>query len=95
MTPIPTRYKLFFTVPPSSLQKCKTAVFATGAGTYPGGKYTHVAFETTGLGQFLPGQGANPNIGAVGNLEKVEETKVEVLCVGKGVVERAVEALKG
>jgi hypothetical protein len=35
-----------------------------------------------------------PNIGAVGQLEKVQETKVEVLCVGHETMERSVNALK-
>jgi hypothetical protein len=35
-----------------------------------------------------------PNLGAVGQLEKVQETKVEVLCVGRETMERSVNALK-
>lgn len=42
----------------------------------------------------MPGDGARPNIGAVGRLERVEEVRVEVLCVGREVVERVVRALK-
>lgn len=53
-----------------------------------------VCFETQGIGQFLPGEGAVPNIGAVGKLERVAETKVEVLCVGKDVMTGAVDSLK-
>ena len=88
------RYKLIFTVPHSSLEACKDAIFAVGAGTYPGGKYTNVCFEIPGLCQFRPGEGAKPNIGSVGQLEKVEEMKVEILCVGQPVMSKAVEALK-
>lgn len=53
-----------------------------------------VCFETQGTEQFLPGEGAVPNIGAVGKLERVAETKVEVLCVGKDVMTGAVDSLK-
>ena len=53
-----------------------------------------VCFETSGIGQFLPAEGAAPNIGAVGKLERVPETRVEVLCVGKDVMTGAVESLK-
>ncbi|KAF6240054.1 hypothetical protein HO173_001664 [Letharia columbiana] len=88
------RYKLIFTVPHSSLEACKSAVFAKGAGSYPGGKYSMVCFEVPGTGQFLPGEGAVPNIGAVGKLERVPETRVEVLCVGKDVMTGAVDSLK-
>ncbi|OJJ50578.1 hypothetical protein ASPZODRAFT_148069 [Penicilliopsis zonata CBS 506.65] len=88
------RYKLIFFVPHPDLEKCKEAIFATGAGTFPGGKYSKTCFQTPGRGQFLPTGEANPAIGAVGVLEHVEEMKVEVLCVGRGVMLAAVEALK-
>ena len=65
-----------------------------GAGSYPDGKYSMVCFETQGTGQFLPGEGAVPNIGAVGKLERVPETRVEVLCVGTDVMTGAVDSLK-
>ncbi len=67
------RYMLHFYVPHSSLQTCKTALFAAGAGTYPGGKYSQACFEIAGTGQFRPDEGAVPNIGTVGQVEKVEE----------------------
>ncbi|KAL9615258.1 MAG: hypothetical protein Q9167_000352 [Letrouitia subvulpina] len=88
------RYKLTFTVPHHALEVCKSAVFSAGAGTYPGGKYSQVCFETTGTGQFMPGAGAQPNIGAIGKIERVEETKVEVLCVGRDIMIAAVDKLK-
>lgn len=87
------RYKLIFFVPHADLEKCKEAVFATGAGTFPGGKYTKVCFQTPGRGQFLPTAAAKPAIGSVGALETVEEMKVEVLCVGREVMIQAVQAL--
>jgi len=88
------RYKLSFTVPPSSLSACKSALFAAGAGTHPGGKYTHVSFETAGVGQFKPCEGAVPSLGEVGRLERVEEVRCEVLCVGEEVMRRAVGELR-
>ncbi|KAI5798957.1 hypothetical protein EDC01DRAFT_24467 [Geopyxis carbonaria] len=97
------RYKLIFYVPRPSLEAVKSGVFAAGAGTYPGGKYTSCSFETNGVGQFLPDaeRGANPTIGKLQDdgsiqyrLEKVEEVKCEVLCIGRSCLEKAVEALK-
>ncbi|KAK4964108.1 hypothetical protein LTR66_012471 [Elasticomyces elasticus] len=68
------RYKLVFFTPPVDLPKIKAAIFAAGAGTYPGpGNYTEVCFTTTGLGQFKPGAGSNPTIGALGEVEEVAE----------------------
>lgn len=87
------KYKLIFFVPHPHAEVCKDAVFKTGAGSFPGGLYTRCCFQTPGTGQFLPGQGANPNIGAVGNVESVEEMKVEVMCLGKPIMKAAVEAL--
>ena len=92
-TPLP-RYKLIFYVPYPSLSLCKSAIFAAGAGSYPGGKYTQTCFEIPGTGQFLPNNSAKPNIGEVGKLERVEEMRVETICVGRDVVEKAVDALK-
>ncbi|KAK1147020.1 hypothetical protein N8T08_002348 [Aspergillus melleus] len=90
---IPDRYKLVFFVPHSHLDTVKDAVFATGAGTFPGGKYVKCCFQMPGQGQFMPAGGANPAIGAVGTLEYVEEMKVEVMCLGRSIMLHAVEAL--
>ena len=39
--------------------------------------------------EFRPGDGANPHIGLIDALEKVEEARVETLCVGEDVVKKA------
>jgi len=89
------RYKLIFYIPPKDLQAAKEAIFATGAGSYPGqGNYTEVCFTTPGIGQFRPGSTANPHIGTPGELEEVGEVKVEILCVGQQITRAAVAALK-
>ncbi|KAJ4286900.1 hypothetical protein N0V88_007844 [Collariella sp. IMI 366227] len=90
-----TKYKLVFHVPPSALEACKTAIFAAGAGRYPGaGNYTECCFTVLGTGQFRPGDAANPHIGKVGALEHVEEACVSTLCVGEETARNAVAALK-
>jgi len=95
IVPAATRFKLVFFVPLSALEVCKAAVFAAGAGRYPGpGNYTECCWTATGTGQFRPGDAANPHIGNVGTLEKVEEARVETLCIGEDVARKAVEALK-
>ena len=89
------RFKLVFFAPLTAVAACKTAIFTAGAGRYPGpGGYTECCFTTNGTGQFRPVDAANPNIGSVGQLEEVEETRVETLCVGESVARQAVEALK-
>jgi len=90
-----TRFKLIFHVPTSALEACKSAIFAAGAGRYPGhGNYTECCWTVIGTGQFRPGDGANPRIGTVGKLETVEEARVETLCVGEDVTRKVVAALK-
>jgi hypothetical protein len=90
-----TRFRLVFSVPTSALDTCKAAIFAAGAGRYPGpGNYTECCWTIIGTGQFRPGNSANPHIGNIGALETVEEARVETLCVGEDVVRKAVEALK-
>lgn len=90
-----SKFKLVFFVPTASLDIVKKAVFAAGAGRFPGpGNYTECAWQTLGTGQFRPGDAANPNIGKVGVLEHVEEVRVETLCVGEDVARKAVDALK-
>ena len=89
------RFKLVFFVPSSALETCKTAIFTAGAGRFPGpGNYTECCFTTMGTGQFRPGDTANPHLGKVGELEYVEEARVETLCVGEEVMKNAVKALK-
>lgn len=91
----PARFKLVFFTPPSALEACKAAIFAAGAGRYPGaGNYTECCWSAMGIGQFRPGDTANPHIGSVGALEEVQEARVETLCVGEDIARKAVEALK-
>ncbi len=89
------RFKLVFYVPKSALAACKAAIFAAGAGRYPGpGNYTECCWTAMGTGQFRPGDTANPHIGSVGALEEVQEAKVETVCLSEDVAKKAVEALK-
>ena len=53
------------------------ALAAAGAGAI--GDYSHCSFATAGTGQFKPLAGAHPTIGQVGKLERVAETKLEMV----------------
>jgi dinuclear metal center YbgI/SA1388 family protein len=53
------------------------ALSAAGAGRI--GDYSHCSFATAGTGQFKPLEGANPTIGSIGKLERVAETKLEMV----------------
>ncbi|MCE9663546.1 YqfO family protein [Halomonas sp. M5N1S17] len=84
-------YKLAFYVPVEDAEAVKEAVFATGAGRI--GNYEACCFQTPGTGQFRPLDGASPHIGQVGDLEQVEELKVELVCEDD-LIEEAVAALR-
>lgn len=84
-------WKLEFYVPESHLEKVKTAVFAAGAGKI--GNYCCCSWETLGEGQFKPLPGSEPYVGAQGEVEKVDEYKVELVCES-GALDKAIEALK-
>ncbi|KAK3698288.1 hypothetical protein LTR37_016996 [Vermiconidia calcicola] len=87
--------ELVFFAPPQHLMSLKDAIFATGAGSHPGlDNYTQCCFTTPGVGQFLPGDSANPAIGQPGKVEEVGEVRCEMLCVGQEIAKDAVEALK-
>jgi hypothetical protein len=88
------RYKLVYMVPASALVATKFAIFSAGAGRFPGGQYTECAFTSIGKGQFRPSDQANPHIGKVGELEEVEEARVETICIGEDIARAAVKALK-
>lgn len=84
-------YKLAFFAPVADAEPVKEAVFATGAGRI--GDYEACCFQTRGTGQFRPLAGADPHIGRVGDLEQVEELKVELVCEDS-LIGKAIEALR-
>lgn len=67
---------LVFFVPVPDTEAVLEALFATGAGRFGG--YDRCAYMTPGRGQFRPLAGANPTIGEVGQMEYVDENRVEV-----------------
>ncbi|MGY2292308.1 NGG1p interacting factor NIF3 [Pseudomonas sp. SDO528_S397] len=84
-------YKLCFFVPDSHVEAVKSAVFAAGGGRI--GHYDSCAWQVLGRGQFRAMQGSQPFIGQVGQVETVDEWKVE-LVVADALIEAVVAALK-
>ncbi|WP_085616714.1 MULTISPECIES: NGG1p interacting factor NIF3 [unclassified Pseudomonas] len=84
-------YKLAFFVPASHVEVVKAAVFAAGGGRI--GDYDHCAWQTLGQGQFRPLDGSQPFLGQTGQVEVVEEWKVE-LVVADDLIAQVVAALK-
>ncbi|PXX88735.1 NGG1p interacting factor NIF3 [Marinobacter vulgaris] len=84
-------YKMCYFVPESHLEITKTALFESGAGRV--GDYDCCAWQCKGQGQFRPLDGSSPYLGKTGEVEQVEEFRVELVCRDE-VIRAAVQALK-
>jgi dinuclear metal center YbgI/SA1388 family protein len=69
--------KLTVHVPAADAERLREVLARAGAGRI--GDYDHASFSSAGEGRFRPLTGANPTIGAVGDLEVVDEVRVEVV----------------
>lgn len=70
-------YKLAVFVPPSHRERLLDALAQAGAGVI--GNYSHCSYNIEGFGTFRPMDGADPYSGEIGNLERVEETRIETM----------------
>jgi dinuclear metal center YbgI/SA1388 family protein len=64
-------------VPRDNAEAVQAAVFEAGAGHI--GDYSHCSWSVSGIGQFLPHEGASPAVGSVGTVERVPEDRFEVV----------------
>ncbi|EFQ83511.1 dinuclear metal center protein, YbgI family [Aeromicrobium marinum DSM 15272] len=78
-------------VPVGDASAVAAAMHAAGAGKV--GDYDQAVFGTTGIGSFRPLAGARPAIGTVGEIEHVEEARLE-LVAPRTVREAVREALR-
>ena len=69
--------KLVVFVPHADAEALIEALAAAGAGRL--GDYDHCTWTTAGEGRFRPLPGADPAIGSIGRLERVPETRVEMV----------------
>jgi len=84
-------YKLNYFVPTEAKEATKQALFEIGVGRYE--NYECCSFETQGTGQFKPIDNANPHLGELNKIEKVQEYKVEMIC-SDALIKKAIEVLK-
>lgn len=84
-------YKISFFVPVNDAEFVKMAMFDAGAGKI--GNYDRCSFETRGIGQFRALSGAIPSVGVIGELEKIEELKVEMVCIDN-CIQQVIQAMK-
>jgi len=66
-------------IPETHLEEVKTALFNAGAGRYEG--YDCCSWQVAGEGQFRALEGSKPFIGEEGTIERVNEYRVEMICV--------------
>lgn len=83
--------KIVVYVPIAETQEMIDALAAAGAGRI--GDYDRAAWSSTGEGTFRPLAGANPSIGQVGAIERVGESRVEMV-LPRRLRRTVVEALR-
>jgi len=93
----PTTYEPLFKfavyTPESAVDAVLNAAAEAGAGRI--GNYTECSFQTRGTGTFRGGPGARPAIGEAGRLERVDETRLEMVVPQRelsGVIAAVIEA---
>jgi hypothetical protein len=84
-------FKLVYFVPEEARDATREACFAAGGGHI--GAYERCSWYTAGTGTFLPGEGAEPSIGAVGEEERMAEYRVEMV-VPEEALRAVVDALR-
>jgi len=84
-------YQISFYIPTDHCEVVKEKMFKAGAGTI--GNYEACSWQVLGEGQFRPMEGSNPFLGEQDKLEKVQEYKVEMLCVAERLTS-AIKAMK-
>jgi hypothetical protein len=72
------RAMIVVNVPTGEADALRKAIGDAGGGKL--GDYSYCSFSIKGVGRFLPNEKANPAIGTIGQLEIVEEERVEVSC---------------
>lgn len=86
-----TLYKLVTFVPDDYLGPVRTALAAAGAGVI--GNYEECSFTLAGIGTYRPQKGARPMQGEIGQLEMVDEHRLEMR-VPEAAVAEVLKALQ-
>jgi dinuclear metal center YbgI/SA1388 family protein len=69
--------RLITFAPADRAEEVRQAMFAAGAGTI--GNYDECSFNSTGVGTFRPGEGADPYVGEIGKRAEEKEMKIETI----------------
>jgi dinuclear metal center YbgI/SA1388 family protein len=82
--------KLVVFVPTSHEERVRQAIGNAGSGSI--GNYSHCTFSAVGSGRFLPGENTNPYIGQAGQLETVDEVRIETI-VPEAILKKVITAM--
>ena len=77
--------------PKDSGNDVRLAIGKAGGGVI--GNYSYCAFVSSGHGYFMPMEGSDPAMGKQGEIEKVEEVRIEFVCE-KDKVQSVIEAIR-
>ena len=75
---MPTHLKIVVYAPASHADKIRDALAKSGAGHI--GNYDYCSFSVKGTGRFRGSAKTNPFIGKPGQIETVEEERIETIC---------------
>lgn len=73
-----SRLKIAVHVPPEAADAVRKAMGEAGAGII--GEYSFCSYTVTGVGRYRASKQANPYIGDAGQMNAVEEERIEVTC---------------
>ena len=85
------KFKLVTFVPESHADSIRRALGDMGIGKM--GKYTHGSFSVKGKGRFMATNGTHPYSGEFGEINEVDEERIEVVCFADKIKE-AVRVIK-
>ena len=83
--------KIVVFVPSADADSIREALANAGAGHI--GNYDFCSFSVKGVGRFRPGENTNPHIGSQGEIEEVEEERIETICP-KEKIKEVLDALR-
>ncbi len=84
-------YKIVVYVPAADAGKIRKLLGELGAGKI--GNYDFASFSVKGTGRFRPLEGAHPTLGKVGQIEEVEEERIETV-VAEEFLPRVLQELR-
>jgi dinuclear metal center YbgI/SA1388 family protein len=70
--------KLVTFCPADAAERLRSALATVGAGRI--GRYELCSFEIAGTGTFFAGEGTSPRVGRKGDLQRVDELRLEMVC---------------